>query len=138
MPAFVVLDSEAVSALARARERGATARRVQAVLAEAARRNALVRVPSAVLAEVYRGGRGDAAVDRVVGRGNRVVPLDQRIARTAGGLLGRDELDSCHAVDASVVATAIRLGGAVVLTADPDDLRSLAREHRNVAIVPLP
>lgn len=138
MSSFLVLDSEALSALTGADERGVTVRRAQAVLAEAARRNALVRVPSAVLAEVYRGTRRDAAVDRVVGRANRVVPLDHRIARTAGGLLGRDGLDSCHAVDASVVATAVRLGGAVVLTGDPDDLRSLAREHHNVAIVPLP
>jgi predicted nucleic acid-binding protein len=138
VPWFLVLDSEAVSALAHARERGTAARRAQAALAEAARRTALVRIPSTVLAEVYRGTRRDAAVDRVVGRANRVVPVDHRIARIAGGLLGRDGLDSCHAVDASVVATAIRLGGAAVLTGDPDDLRSLARAHRNVAIVPLP
>jgi hypothetical protein len=31
----------------------------------------------------------------------------------------------------------VRLGGAVVVTGDPTDLRSLARDHRNVAIVPL-
>lgn len=138
MASFLVLDSEAVSAVASARERGVAARRAQAVLAEAARRNALVRIPSAVLAEVYRGTRRDAAVDRIVGRANRVVPLDHRIARVAGGLLGRDGLDSCHAVDASVVATAVRLDGAAVLTGDPDDLRLLAREHSNVAIIALP
>jgi predicted nucleic acid-binding protein len=134
---YVVLDSEALSALAAPRERAAAARRAQAVLTEAARRNALVRIPAAVLTEVYRGSRRDAAVDRVVGRGNRVVPLDHRTARVAGGLLGRDRLDSCHAVDASVVATAIRLGGAIVATGDPDDLRSLARDHRNVVVHPL-
>src|SRR5688500_17841105 len=107
MPSFLVLDSEAVSALSAAGERGVAARHAQAVLAVAARRNALVRIPAAVLAEVYRGGRRDAAVDRIVGRANRVVPLDHRIARVAGGFLGRDGLDSCHAVDASVVATAV-------------------------------
>lgn len=134
MASFLVLDSEAVSALAEAQKRGAAARRAQAVLAEAARRNALVRIPSAVLAEVYRGGRRDAAVDRVVGRGNRVAPVGQRIARTAGALLCRDRLDSCHAVDASVIATAVQLGGAVVATGDPDGLKSMARDHRNVVI----
>ncbi len=134
---FLVLDSEAVSALAAPRERGAAARRAQAVLTEAARRNALVRIPAAVLAEVYRGSRRDAGVNRVVGRGNRVVALDHRIARIAGGLLGRDQLDSCHAVDASVVATAVGLGGAVIATGDPDDIRSLARDHRNVVVQPL-
>jgi predicted nucleic acid-binding protein len=137
MPAFVLFDSEAVSALAAPRERAVAARRAQAVLTEAARRNALVRIPAAVLTEVYRGSRRDARVDRVIGRGNRVVQLDHRTARVAGSLLGRDDLDSCHAVDASVIATAIRLGGAVVVTVDPDDLRSLARAHRNVVIHPL-
>lgn len=137
MSSFLVLDAEAVSALASARERAVAARRAQGVLAEAAQRNALVRIPAAVLCEEYRGGRRSAAADRVVGRANRVVPLDQRIARTAGGFLDRDGLDSCHAVDASVVATAVRLGGAVVLTGDPDDLRALARENQNVAIIPL-
>ena len=134
MPAFVVLDSEAVSALAHPRERAVAARRAQAVLTEAARRNALVRIPSPVLAEVYRGSRRDAAVDRIVGRGNRIVALSQTIARRAGALLARDGLDSCHAVDATVVATAIRFGGAVVMTSDANDLESLAREHPNVVI----
>jgi len=91
-------------------------------------------VPATALAEAYRGSRRDAAVDRVLGRGNRVVPLDHRIARTAGRLLGRDALDSCHAVDATVVATAIRLGGAVVATGDAGDLESLARRQPNVVI----
>ena len=135
--AFVVLDSEAVSALAAPRERAVAARRAQAVLAEAARRSALVRIPAAVLTEVYRGSGRDAGVDRVVGRANRVIELDHQTARLAGGLLGRDGLDSCHAVDAAVVATGIRLGGAIVVTGDPDDLRSLARRHPNVVVTPL-
>lgn len=134
MPGFVVLDAEAVSVLAWPRERAVAARRAQAVLAEAARRNALVRIPTSVLTETYRGSARDAGVDRIAGRGNRVAPLDHRTARLAGGLMGRDKLDSCHAVDAAVVATAIRLGGAVVLTGDAGDLRSLARDHPNVAI----
>ncbi len=134
---FVVLDSEAVSALAAPKERAAAARRAQAVLTEAARRNALVRIPAAVLTEVYRGSRRDAGVDRVAGHGNRVVPVDHRIARTAGGLLGRGSLDSCHTVDASVVATAVRLGGAVIATGDAEDIRSLARDRPNVVVQPL-
>lgn len=134
MPTFLVLDSEAVSSLANPREQTVSARRAQALLTEAARRNALLRVPAAVLTEVYRGGRRDAAVDRIIGRANRVIALDHRTSRIAGGLLGRDGLDSCHAVDALVVATAIRLGGAVIATGDPEDLASLARDHRNVMI----
>lgn len=134
MAGFLVLDAEAVSALAWPTESGVAGRRAQAVLAEAHRRSALVRIPAAVLAEVYRGSARDAGIDRLVGRGNRVMPLDHRIARLAGALLGRRRLDSRHAVDATVVATAARLGGAVVLTADPADLRALAAGHANVAI----
>src|ERR1700733_9849900 len=35
---------------------------------------------------------------------------------------------------AKLSATAIRLGGGIVATGDPDDLRSLAREHANVKV----
>jgi predicted nucleic acid-binding protein len=132
-----VLDSEAISALAAPRERGTARARAKAVVAAAVLESAEVLVPAAVLTEVYSGTDRDAGVDRVVGRRNRVVPLDHVTARVAGRLLGRDRLDSCHAVDASVVATAIRLGGATIITGDPDDIRSLAREHPNVIVRPL-
>jgi predicted nucleic acid-binding protein len=39
-------------------------------------------------------------------------------------------------VDALVVATAIRLGGGVILTHDPGDLDALAADHPQVWIVP--
>jgi hypothetical protein len=91
-------------------------------------------VPASVLIEVYRGKPRDVGVDRAVGRVNAVSPLDHRSARLAGALLGRDDLDSCHAVDASVVATAMLLGGATIITGDPDHMRSLARDHPNVLI----
>src|SRR5919201_1887547 len=96
-----------------------------------------VRVPTAVLAEAYRGTPADAALDRVLGRGIRPIMMGQAAARLAGGLRYRDRLDSCHTVDALVVAAAIRLGGGIVATGDPDDLRSLAREHPNVKVQPL-
>jgi len=134
MANVVLLDAEAVSALAWPAERRVGVRRAQAVLAEAARRNALVRIPAAVLTETYRGSGRDAGVDRIAGRGNRVLALDHRTSRVSGQLIGRNHLDPCHAVDATVVATAIRLGGAVVLTGDPDDLRALAAQHRNVVV----
>ena len=38
------------------------------------------------------------------------------------------------AVDALVVATAIRFGGGVILTCDVDDLRNLAADHANVTV----
>ena len=38
------------------------------------------------------------------------------------------------AIDALVVATAIRLGGGVIVTHDPNDLTVLASGYPNVAI----
>jgi hypothetical protein len=134
MTEFLVLDAEAVSVLAHPRERGVAARRAQAVLAEAERRSALVRIPAAVLAELVRGGRRDAAVDRVVNAEDRVVATDAPIARLAGRMLGKRRLDSCHAIDAFVVATAARLGPSVVLTGDPVDLSALAVDHPHVRV----
>jgi hypothetical protein len=63
--------------------------------------------------------------------------MGQAMARLAGGFRYRDRLDSCHTVGALVVATAMRLGGGIIATGDPDDLRSLAREHSNVKVQPL-
>ena len=137
MPEYVVLDSEAVSSLAHPRERGASARRAQAVLVAAERRSALIRVPAAVLVEVFRGGPRDAAIDRIVNVPERVVATDARIARLAGRMLGRHDLDSRHAVDAIVVATAAALGASLILTGDPNDLDRLAVEHPQVVVVAL-
>ena len=68
----------------------------------------------------------------------RVVPTDRAIAERAGLLLGRLRLDSYHAVDAFVVATAATLGNAVIITGDPDDMRRLATHVTAVAVQPLP
>jgi len=107
------------------------------MLTSAARMGIPVRVPTAVLAEAYCGIPADTALDRVLGRGIRPITMGQGMARLAGGLRHRDRLDSCHTVDALVVATAIRLGGGLVATGDPDDLQSLARENPNVKVQPL-
>jgi predicted nucleic acid-binding protein len=93
-----------------------------------------VRIPSAVLAEAYRGTAADAAIDRVLGNGIRPITLGQAAARQAGRLKHRDRLNSCHTVDALVVATAIRLGGGIIATGDPNDMRSLARDNANVKV----
>lgn len=115
----------------------ASSRRVRNMLAGAARVGAPVRVPTAVLSEAYRGGRADAAVDRVLGRGVRPITMGQAMARLAGELRSRDRLDSCHTVDAFVIAASVRLGGGLVATGDPDDLRSLARYHPHVHVEPV-
>ena len=94
-----------------------------------------MRVPSAVLVELYRGGGTDAAIDSVLSRGfAQVVTTGARTARVAGHLLAAAGAGSELAIDALVVATAIRFGGGVVLTHDPGDLTRLAASHSNVAI----
>lgn len=133
----LVLDTRALEVIASPKADIAAARRMRDMLASAARMGVPVRVPTAVLAEAYRGLPADAALDRVLTRGIRPFTSGQAAARLAGGLRHRDRLDSCHTVDAFVVATAIRLGGGIVATGDPDDLRSLAREHSNINVQPL-
>ena len=133
--AVLILDSEALSALARPHQDRPRHERVRAALRTAERRGALVRVPSAVLVEVYRGGGTDQPIDLVLARGfARVVTSGIRIARIAGHLLARVGSGSELAIDALVVATAIRLGGGLILTHDPSDLSALAAGHPNVRI----
>ncbi len=101
----------------------------------AARRGHLVRVPSAVLVELYRGAGTDEPIDQELRRGYvRVITTGLRIARIAGHLLARGGRGSEMAVDALIVATAIRLGGGMILTHDPSDLELLAAEQRNVRV----
>jgi predicted nucleic acid-binding protein len=133
----LILDTRALEVVADPKADIGAARRMRDILTAAARMGIPVRVPTAVLAEAYRGIPADAALDRVLGRGIRPVTMGQAMARLAGGLRYRDRLNSCHTVDALVVATAIRLGGGIVATGDPDDLRSLARQHPNIKVQPL-
>ena len=136
--AVLILDSEALSALARPLQDHRRHEQVRAALRSAERRNVAVRVPSAVLVEVYRGAGTDEAIDQVLGRGfARVVTTGLRIARIAGHLLASVGRDSRMAVDALVVATAVRLGGGVILTHDPADLRLLAANQTNIQIAPI-
>lgn len=138
MARTLILDAEALNALARARERGALAGRARAILQIAYEERALVRVPAPVLAEACHGEPRDAPIDRVLnGRGIVVVDLTATMARRAGTLLSRAGLGSTHAVDAFVVATALELSPAVIATGDPDDLRRLAAGSSNLRIFAL-
>lgn len=133
--AVLVLDSEAVSALARPGQGPARHQRVRAAMRSAHRRGAPVRVPSAVLVELYRGGGADQAIDALLARGvAEIVTTEARMARIAGHLLAEVGAGSEMAIDALVVATAVRFGGGIVVTHDPDDLRLLAAWRPNVAV----
>lgn len=135
MAQALILDAEAVNALARASERGVLAERARAILRVAHDEQALVRVPAPVLAEVCRGGRLDAPVDRILnGRGINVLPLTRESAKRAGALLSKACLGSKHAVDAFVVAIALEFSSAIVATGDPDDLSRLAAGHRQLRV----
>jgi predicted nucleic acid-binding protein len=134
--AVLVLDSEAVSTLARPRQNPQRHQRVRAAMRSAHQRNAPVRIPSAVLVELYRGHGSDEPIDALLGRGfAQVVTTGARIARIAGHLLADAGAGSELAIDALAVATAVRFGGGIVATHDPGDLRLLARQHRNVSIL---
>jgi predicted nucleic acid-binding protein len=131
----LILDSEALSALARPRSTPIRHQRVRAAMRSAQRRGEPVRVPSAVLVELYRGSGADEAIDLELNRGYaRVVTTGVRIARIAGHLLASIGAGSELAVDALVVGTAIRLGGGLILTHDPGDLERLASMYSNVRI----
>lgn len=133
--AVLVLDAEALSALARPNEDRSRHQRVRAAMRSAHDRNIPVRVPAAVLVELYRGRGTDEPIDVVLARGfAQVVTTGARIARIAGHLLAAAGADSAMAIDALVVATTIRLGGGVIVTHDPDDLNRLAVSHPNITI----
>lgn len=133
----LVLDTRALEVIADPKADLRAAQRMRDMLDSADRMGIPVRVPTAVLAEAYSGTAADAAIDRILGRGIRPITLGQATARQAGDLKHRDRLNSCHIIDAVVIATAIRFGGGIVATGDAEDLRSLARDHANVKVQPL-
>ena len=134
---LAVLDSEALIALAFPRERGWAGRWAQAVLVAVERLGGRACVPAPVIAEVARSASRRAGVDRVLRR-LPVADTDRAVATLAGHLLGRNGLDSCHAVDAFVAATALGAGPAVVLTGDPDDFGRLVGDDPGVHVRRLP
>ena len=129
----LVLDSEALSSLAR---NSVHERTVRAALAAAIDEAAEVAVPAAALAELYRGGHHDQAVDSCLARegGISIVPTDRSLARRIGHLLAAVHRGSQHHVDAAVVAVCAAAGGGVVLTADVKDISALAGTSLHVSV----
>ena len=138
MAEALILDAEAVNALAHPLYRKALASRAAAVLRVAYDKRALVRVPAPVLAEVCRGTRYDSAVNHLLNSpGIGVHDLTRAIAQQAGHLLARVKLPSAHAVDAFVVATALQFDTAVIATGDPKDIRRLAAPFSRIGVLAL-
>jgi predicted nucleic acid-binding protein len=118
----LILDSEAVSALAEQRK-GMAER-----LAAAQQADHRVLIPAVVLAEVATGAPTDAAIWHVLGK-IPIVDLPQEVAMRAGALRSRAEKSRRKkrdlTVDAIVAATAVQLAPSVVITADKSDLELL-------------
>jgi hypothetical protein len=138
MAEALILNAEAVNALAAPSTRRVLGDRAAAILTLAYERRALVRIPAPVLAEVCRGPRFDAAINQFLNNpGVRVQNLSREVARTAGHMLARLKLSSAHAVDAFVVATALLFDTAVIATGDPKDIQRLAAPFPKLGIFSL-
>lgn len=125
---LLVLDSEAISALAH----GRSPRRDRVDALIKCRRYTVATV-AAVLAEVIRGRAADAAVHRALNSyGIAVFDVTARVAERAGALLGAVRSGSELAIDAFVVAAADVAGGGVIATVDTDDLARLAAHARSL------
>jgi predicted nucleic acid-binding protein len=138
MAEALILDSEAVHALAQPTARRVLAERAATILRVAHQKRALVRVPAPVLAEVCRGVRHDSAVNHLLNNpGVRVIELNRAAAQQAGQMLARLKLSSKHAIDAFVVAAALQFDTAVIATGDPDDIRRLAAPFSSIGVFAL-
>jgi hypothetical protein len=113
----LTLDSGALIAFER------NERRIVALLLRALQNGLPIAVPAGVVAQVWRDGRRQVPLVRLLGSQLvEVEPLDDTRARKAGQLCGATA--TSDVIDATVVLCA-RARGHVVVTSDPDDLRRL-------------
>jgi predicted nucleic acid-binding protein len=132
----LILDSEALNALANPTERGSLTLRARAIARIAHERGVLLRVPAPVLAEVCRGSRFDAAVHHLLDReAIRVAELTREIAQIAGALLAKARMSSVNAIDAFVVATALDFERSVIATGDAKDIRRLSASYSQISLM---
>ena len=130
----LILDTEAVSVLARRQGRDTVIR-----LRAALDLDTIVFFPTIVLAEILTGGQADAAVWRIV---NKLTPvgLTTQISAHAGSLRERAEKVRRKkrdlTVDAVVAATAIARAPSLLITGDVEDLRLLT-DGSDAKVVPV-
>lgn len=137
--ADLVLDSEALSQLARTR-RDKRTNALHVALTAALEAGSEVYTTAAVLSEQYRNTRYANAVDAFLSANDaiQVTPTDRPLARQVGTILSLSGRGSKDHVDATVVATAAgRLDGATILTGDPEDMTALADGFDRITIAPL-
>ena len=98
-------------------------RAVIGLLARALERGFELVVPAGVVGQVWRDGRRQARLARLLGSNElEVEALDDQRARAAGQLCGINEV--ADVIDASAVLCARRRGHRIV-TSDPADIRKL-------------
>jgi len=112
----LVLDAGALIAF----ERGE--RKIEVLVRQAIHRSVAIVVPAAVVGQVWRDGRKQARLARLLAKPEvTVVALDDTSARACGQLCG---LRHTNVVDASVAVCALARK-APVATSDPKDLARL-------------
>ena len=122
----VILDAGALVAFEK------NDRAVVALLLRAVETRTPLAVPAGVVGRVWRDGRRQARLARLLGSPSvAVLPLDDFEARAAGQLCGAT--GTRDVIDASVVLSARRQGGAV-LTSDAGDLRRLDARLRYIDV----
>lgn len=111
------LDAGALIAFERSK------RRMVALVARAAELECTLSVPAGVVAEVWRDGRRQARLVRLLASTVvEILPLDDPTARAVGQLCGVS--GASDVLDASVVLCA-RARGQKIVTSDGDDLRRI-------------
>jgi predicted nucleic acid-binding protein len=96
---------------------------------QAYRRRSDVVTAASTLSEVLRGGPRDTRVHRVL-KQMTVIPIDEKVGRAAGELLGRTGLSGHRcALDALLATVALaQPRPVIVLTSDIEDMRRLTEE----------
>jgi predicted nucleic acid-binding protein len=116
-PGTVVLDAGALIAFER------NDRKVRTLIELAAARNIPLHAPAGVVGQVWRDGKRQARLSRLLGSGVvEIQVLDREESQAAGVLCGKSKTNDV--IDASVALLA-RRHGAKVVTSDPDDLRRI-------------
>jgi hypothetical protein len=107
-------------------------RAVVAIISRSLKLGSPLAVPAGVVGQVWRDGRQQARLSRLLGSDlTEIKVLDDKQARAAGQLCGTTKTNDV--IDASVVLCA-RAQGHGVLTSDVDDLRRLDSSLRYVAV----
>ncbi|MGH3719841.1 MAG: PIN domain-containing protein [Pseudonocardiaceae bacterium] len=135
MSVAVVLDAAAFDILDSVQATG-----MRALLRAAIDEGGEVRCAAVTLAEVCRGMARTRQVEAALARRRggqriRIVPTDERFAKLVGAILHDTASGSEHIADAHVVAACATVDAAIVLTADPGDITTLAAAVPGTRIV---